>query len=105
MPFTQLPEKVAEALVFASIGFAGGTAHYFYQVSKGTPFKLSQFLINAVIGSFIAWMVGQFVPPSSYQHGLVGLSAISSYVIMQFIETEGLGYLKKFAEGKLPPSK
>ena len=88
----------------ALLGCSGGLVAYLYHFSQHrekdseAKFDLVTFIINGVVGGFMAFVMGGLVPTTlDYRDGLIGLVGVVGFGLMGAVESKLVdNLLKKF---------
>lgn len=88
------------------LGFIGGALMYLFIYQKNNykaelkneesrfKFRFSSLIISALLGSFIAYICGNIIPPDlKFRDSIIGLSGLLSYQIMALIESSAMKYI------------
>jgi len=95
--YNEVIKKVYDIAATTWIWIFGWASYYFYQISKGEKFRTQMFFINLFLASFIAYIVGTFVPIDVfYRDWIVWISAFSSHPILWYLEKRGASLWLKF---------
>ena len=87
--FFDILSKVAEALKDVLNSGLGAFVAYIYLYSQTKTFSVSVFFVYMVVGFFIGYTVGMFIPHDvSYRDGLLCFIGVGSYSIFGMIESK-----------------
>lgn len=90
----------------ALLGCSGGLVVYLYHFSTHreknhtVEFDVVIFIINGVVGGFMAFTLGGLIPHSlEYRDGIIGLIGVTAFGFMAVVESKFVNeFLKKFAK-------
>lgn len=87
-----------EALIGGTGGLIGYLYHYALQRDKvvTTKFDIVRFLINGLVGSFMAYCFGDTIPMDlEWRNGVIGFIGVSGFGLMGALESE---FVRKFLD-------
>ncbi len=100
--------KVLGMLKDVLLGATGGIMAYLLDYSKARRkgdtkfvFSFSSMLINMLLGAFVAYSVGTFLPPEfTGRDALIGFSGLTAYQILLLVESRFANIIFEKLSGK-----
>lgn len=90
-----LIHEILKNLKDALLGCSGGLIGYLYHYSlrrdknKDAKFDFVSFLINGLVGAFMAYCFGDMIPETSeYRNGIIGFIGVVGFGLMGAIESK-----------------